>query len=72
MNEGVLMLLDRMGTNPEEFTTKDYSGYSRWSRLIDYYDNVLTDDERHALKTKQKELLRKELTQAVMQELLKK
>ena len=72
MNDGVRLLLDRMETNPEEFTTKDYSGYSRWSRLIDYYDSVLTDDERHALKTKQKELLRKELTQAVMQELLKK
>jgi hypothetical protein len=72
MNDGVTLLLDRMETNPEEFTTKDYSGYSRWSRLIDYYDSVLTDDERHALKTKQKELLRKELTQAVMQELLKK
>jgi len=72
MNDGVKLLLDRMETNPEEFTTKDYSGYSRWSRLIDYYDSVLTDDERHALKTKQKELLRKELTQAVMQELLKK
>jgi hypothetical protein len=72
MNDGVELLLERMATHPEEFTTKDFSGYSRWSRLIDYYDNVLTDDERHALKTKQKELLRKELTQAVMQELLKK
>ena len=72
MNDGVKLLLDRMETHPEEFTTKDFSGQSRWSHLTNYYDNVLTDGERDALKFKQIELLRKELTQAVMQELLKK
>jgi hypothetical protein len=72
MNDGVKLLLDRMETNPEEFTTKDFSGQSRWSHLISYYDGVLTDEERNLLKDKQTELLRKELTQAVMQELLKK
>jgi hypothetical protein len=72
MNDGVKLLLDRMETHPEEFTTKDFSGNSRWSHLINYYDGILTDEERNALKTKQTELLRKELTQAVMQELLKK
>jgi hypothetical protein len=70
MNDGVKLLLDRMETNPEEFTTKDFSGNSRWSHLINYYDGILTDEERNALKAKQTELLRKELTQAVMQELM--
>ena len=72
MNDGVKLLLARMETNPEEFTTKDFSGQSRWSHLTNYYDGILTDEERNALKSKQTELLRKELTQAVMQELLKK
>jgi hypothetical protein len=70
MNDGVKLLLQRMETHPEEFTTKDFSGQSRWSHLISYYDGVLTDEERDTLKTKQTELLRKELTQAVMQELM--
>jgi hypothetical protein len=71
MNDGVKLLLQRIETHPEEFTTKDFSGQSRWSHLLNYYDGILTDEERNALKTKQTELLRKELTQAVMQELLK-
>jgi hypothetical protein len=70
MNDGVKLLLQRMETHPEEFTTKDFSGNSRWSHLINYYDGILTDEERDALKYKQTELLRKELTQAVMQELM--
>jgi len=70
MNDGVKLLLQRMETHPEEFTTKDFSGNSRWSHLINYYDGILTEQERDALKYKQTELLRKELTQAVMQELM--
>lgn len=67
MNEGVLMILDRMKTNPEEF-----SGiYNRWATILEEYDNVLSDDEAKAIKEELHKLRRAELTSAVMQELLR-
>lgn len=71
MNDGVELILKRMDSHPEEFTTKDFSGHNRWSRLIDYYEKVLTDEELATLKAKQTEILRDEFTASVMEEILR-
>lgn len=65
MNEGVLMILDRIKTNPEEFIG------TRWNPIIDQYLNVLTVDEAKAIKDELRALRRSEFTRVVMQEILK-
>jgi hypothetical protein len=65
MNEGVLMILDRIKTNPEEFVG------TRWNPIIDQYITVLTEDEAKAIKDELRALRRSEFTRAVMQEILK-
>jgi len=67
MNEGVLMMLDRMKTNPEEFA----GDYNRWSAILEQYDNVLAKDEAKAIKEELYKLRRAELTRTVMQEILR-
>lgn len=67
MNEGVLMILERMKTNPEEFVGK----HNRWESLIDHYRHVLTDEEFKSIKNVKDALEREEFTRSVMQEILR-
>jgi hypothetical protein len=70
MNDGVNILLERMKTHPEEFVSDFSHGNTKWSRLVDFYDNVLTDEEKKAIKDGVIELNRAEFTKKVLEMLI--
>lgn len=75
MNHGVEILLDRMGTHPEEFDGvtigSEYAlSNSRWSSVIGRYWAYLTDEEKAAINDKMVEVNREMLTAAVMNGLM--
>lgn len=70
MNDGVKIILERMKTHPEEFVQSMHLGRTKWSSLVDFYDNVLTDEEKKAIKDGIIELNRAEFTKKVMEKLL--
>lgn len=63
MLTGVEILLERMKTNPEEFLE---GALSKWSRVIDYSWQVLTEEERNALQNGMKEAKREHFNGEVM------
>lgn len=63
MLTGVEILLERMKTNPEEFIE---GGFSKWSRVIDYSWQVLTEEERQALQAGMNEAKRDHFNGEVM------
>lgn len=70
MNDGVKILLERMKTHPEEFVSSMHLGRTKWSSLVDFYDNVLTDEEKKAIKDGVIELNRAEFTKKVLEMLM--
>ena len=70
MNDGVKILLERMKTHPEEFVSSMQLGRTKWSSLVDFYDNVLTDEEKKAIKDGVIELNRAEFTKKVLEMLM--
>ena len=70
MNDGVKILLERMKTHPEEFVSSMQLGRTKWSSLVDFYDNVLTDEEKKAIKDGVIELNRAEFTKKVLETLM--
>lgn len=70
MNDGVKILLDRMVTHPEEFTDATNLGATKWSGLLNYYDNVLTLEEKKAIEQGLLKIKRNAFTQQVMERLL--
>lgn len=76
MNKGVEILLARMDSHPEEFSTSDripYSRYGQWDSCIEAVlntQNPFTDEEREAVQTKLNELTLEQFTQRVMKKLL--
>jgi hypothetical protein len=71
MNDGVKILLERMKTHPEEFVDAWNEGSSKWSGLLGYYNNVLTDEEKKAIDSGLLKLRRDTFTRIVMQEILR-
>lgn len=66
MNDGIAIILDRMGTHPEEF----YDDGGKWKFIYkEYFRDVMTEEEKAALHTKLKEVRREELTSRVMKAL---
>lgn len=70
MNDGVKILLDRMVTHPEEFVDELSLQGSKWAGLLNYYDNVLTLEEKKALEAGILKIKRNVFTQKVMERLL--
>jgi hypothetical protein len=70
MNDGVKILLERMKTHPEEFVQDPSYGATKWSRLVDFYEHVLTDEEKKAIKDGIIELNRAEFTKKVLEMLM--
>ena len=73
MNDGVKLLLERIKTHPEEFVTTEgalFGTHSRWALLVNRFENFLTPDDRHALKTAMDEVMAEKFTEAVMKELM--
>lgn len=70
MNDGVKILLDRMVTHPEEFVDELSLQGSKWSGLLNYYDNVLTLEEKKAIEAGILKIKRNTFTQKVMERLL--
>ena len=66
MNDGVKILLERMKTHPEEFIPPAI----KWSSLVDFYDSVLTDEEKKTIKDGIVELNRAEFTKKVLEMLM--
>ena len=65
MIEGIKILLERMKTNPEEFTAS-----KKWDILIDRYRHVLTNEEVKAYNDARHELERQKFTEQVLELLL--
>lgn len=70
MNDGVKILLERMKTHPEEFVQSMHLGRTKWSSLVDFYEHVLTDEEKKAIKDGIIELNRDEFTKKVLEMLM--
>lgn len=67
MNDGIVIILKRMETHPEEF----YDDGGKWKFLYkEYFRDVMTEEEKAALHTKLKEVRRSELTSKVMKTLV--
>ena len=65
MNEGVKILLERIKTNPEEFTTQE-----KWGHLIQSHKMFLNEEDAKALDDALNELMQQRFTEKVMKELL--
>lgn len=65
MIEGIKILLERMKTHPEEFTST-----RKWDMLIDKYRHVLTNEEVKAYNDARHELERQKFTEHVLEILL--
>jgi hypothetical protein len=68
-NAGVALLLERMKTNPEEFTGENAEG-SKWSRLISSYEQHLNKEDRDALNAGMDKILQQRFTEKVLEELV--
>lgn len=64
-NAGVALLLERMKTNPEEFTVGD-----KWSKILHDYKDFLEVEDRQALAEKINELMQQKFTEKVLEELV--
>jgi hypothetical protein len=65
MNEGVKILLERMKTNPEEFTDG-----GKWASLLNRYKDFLDKEDCKAITDKINTLMQQRFTEDVMKELL--
>jgi len=65
MNEGVKILLERIKTNPEEFTTQE-----KWGHLIQSHKMFLNEEDARSLDNALNELMQQRFTEKVMTELL--
>ena len=65
MNEGVKILLERIKTNPEEFTTQE-----KWGHLIQSHKMFLNEEDARSLDNALNELMQQRFTEKVMKELL--
>ena len=65
MNEGVKILLERIKTNPEEFTTQE-----KWGHLIQSHKMFLNEEDAKALDDALNGLMQQRFTEKVMKELL--
>lgn len=65
MNEGVKILIERMKTNPEEFTEG-----SKWAGVIHGYKPYLDKEDEQAFDDAYNRLMQKKFTEKVMKELL--
>ena len=65
MNEGVKILLERMKTNSEEFTTQE-----KWGHLIQSHKMFLNEEDARSLDNALNELMQQRFTEKVMKELL--
>ncbi len=65
MNEGVKILIERMKTNPEEFTDG-----SKWAGVIHGYKSYLSKEDEKALDDAYNGLMQAKFTEKVMKELL--
>jgi hypothetical protein len=70
MNDGVKILLERMKTNPEEFVDETNLGATKWSGVLNYYDNVLTLEEKKAIQEGVLKLKREAFTKQVLEMLM--
>jgi hypothetical protein len=75
MNEGVKILLERMKTNPEEFTAGEDRPYifgngSKWGSLIMQYRDYLNEEDKKMLEDALNKINQQAFTEAVMKELL--
>jgi len=64
MNDGVKLLLERIKTNPEEFTE------GKWNALIQSHKMFLNKEDCEALDGALNELMQQRFTEKVMKELL--
>ena len=65
MNEGVKILLERIKTNPDEFTEQ-----GKWAKLLHDYKDFLSNEDLKVISEKINELMSQKFTKAVMKELL--
>ena len=64
MNDGVKILLERMQTNPEEFTE------GKWNALIQSHKMFLNKEDCEALDAGVNALMQQQFTEKVMEELV--
>lgn len=64
MNDGVALLLERMKTNPEEFTE------GKWNALIQSHKMFLNKEDCEALDAGVNALMQQRFTEKVMEELI--
>ena len=70
MNDGVKILLERMKTHPEEFVDDGLLGATKWSGVLNYYDSVLTSEEKKAIQEGMLQIKRDAFTKQVMEMLI--
>lgn len=68
MNAGVVLLLERMKTHPEEFL--DMHTYSKWGKIIADEQNYLEPEDQEALKQGINALHQQRFAELVMEELV--
>jgi hypothetical protein len=69
MNAGVALLLERMKTNPEEFTVDQYNS-SKWVGLILVHKSFLSPEDCKALDEGLNEVLQQSFTEQVLEGLV--
>ena len=65
MNEGIKLLVDRMGTNPEEFISE-----GKWLNVFNHYKRYMTADEKNAVQDKLNSIKMTEFTGQILKKLM--
>jgi hypothetical protein len=68
MHSGVKILLERIKTNPEEFSGG--AKYHKWSAIIDWYKDFFTDEESKALQNALREVMMSQFDKEVLKTLM--
>ena len=69
MNTGIQILIERMKTNPEEFTTPRVTVSDKWESLLKDYWKHLPEEDKAAYQQARDAIMQDEFTEMVMKKL---
>jgi hypothetical protein len=69
MNTGIQILIERMKTNPEEFTTPRVTVSDKWESLLKDYWKHLPEEDKAAYQQARDAMIQDEFTEMVMKKL---
>jgi len=69
MNTGIQILIERMKTNPEEFTTPQVINGAKWETILNSYWKYLPEEDKAAYQQARDAIIQDEFTEVVMKKL---